>query len=148
MKRGRRTTGTQLLERLPGSTEAKRRLGLILETLSGRRTVTAAGQILGISRRRFHALRTEFLRWALPMLEPRPVGRPGREQIDDRTAGLQAEIEALRVELRATQIREELALTMPHLLRRKARSKKTKPKTARRRKSLAAERPAMSEACR
>jgi hypothetical protein len=143
MKRGRRTTGTQLLERLPGSAEAKKRLGLILETLSGHQTVTAAGQILGISRRRFHALRTEFLRWALPMLEPRPVGRPSTEQIDDRTAGLQAEIETLRVELHAAQIREELALAMPHLLRRKARSKKTKPKTARRRKSLAAERPAM-----
>jgi hypothetical protein len=143
MKRGRRTTGVRLVERLTASAEAKRRLCLILETLSGQKTVTDAGQVLGISRRRFHALRADFLRSALPMLEPRAVGRPGREQMDDRSAGLETEVERLRVELHAAQIREELALAMPHLLRRRATSKKARSRTTRRVKPSAVETPAM-----
>jgi hypothetical protein len=142
MRRGRRTTGVQLVERLEGSAQAKRRLRLVLETLAGQRTVTAAGQALGISRRRFHALRSEFLQAALDELEPRSVGRPGRNQDeDDRVAGLEVEIQKLQVELRASQVREEIALAMPHLLRRARTGKKARARKTRRARSSAVEKP-------
>lgn len=146
MKPQRRPIRTKLLERLAGSAKAKARLRLILETLAGERTVSAAGQLLGVSRRRFHDLRTEFLRDALELLEPRPMGRPVRQQgEDDQRTELEAEIQNLRIDLRAAQVREEIALTMPHLLRRTKARKKARSK-GRRARASTVEKPDMSSA--
>jgi hypothetical protein len=128
MGRGRRPAGAGIVERLDGSTEAKKRLRLILETLAGQRTMALAGRLLGISERRFYVLRKEFLSSALDMLEPRPIGRPGRVPAagDERLMELETEVQRLQVELRAAQIREEIALVMPHLLRRTRAKKKVR----------------------
>jgi hypothetical protein len=125
MTRGRRPEGAGLVRRLAGSNDAKVRLQMIIEVLSGRRTVTQACARLGLSERRFHALRQCALQAALESLEPRPAGRPARTADGEAsTEALEGIVRDLRLELRAAQVREEIALTMPELLRRTAGRKK------------------------
>jgi hypothetical protein len=114
-----------LVERLGGSEAAKARLALILEALAGRRTVAEVCEQLGLGERRLHALRQRALQAAVDSLEPRPAGRPAAaEAADARVVVLEGQVQELRLELRAAQIREEIALAMPHLLRRPRRAKK------------------------
>jgi len=68
-----------LVERLDGSERAKTRLRVILETLSGQRTIPDACEELGIQETMFHRVRSEVLQTALDRLEPRPLGRPPRQ---------------------------------------------------------------------
>jgi hypothetical protein len=124
----------RLVARLDGSAEARGRLAVFLETLAGRRTRGEAALALGISERRFHALRGRLLQAALEALEPRSPGRraqPG-EQTVGQVADLQGQVRDLRLDLRASQIREEIALAMPHLLQRTGRTKKAARRKARR----------------
>jgi hypothetical protein len=117
---------------------------LILETLAGARTATTAAQFLGITRRRFDAVRRQLLLLALGSLEPRPPGRHARQRMEDgQLAELQAQVQKLQIELRASQVREEIALAMPHLLRRTRAGKKARgEKICRARPSITAK-PAM-----
>jgi hypothetical protein len=119
-----------LVEGLEGSAGAKARLVMILEVLAGRRAVAQACARLGLSERRFHALRRGALQAALGGLEPSPLGRPARApaDTDGRAAALEAEVRDLRLELRAAQVREEIALVLPDLLRRRAGGRKATPK--------------------
>ncbi len=135
MTRGRKTEVTRLVQRLDGSDEAKARLTLFLEVLAGKRTVVEAALGLGLGERQFHTLRNRCLQAALASLEPRLLGRPTRQQadVDGRVASLEAQVQSLRLDLRAAQIREEIALAMPHLLHRRGRSKKAGRKKARQR---------------
>jgi hypothetical protein len=116
---GRKPLGSQLVERLEGSQRAKQRLQVILETMAGTRSITGACEILGICESMFHRLRAEVLQTALDRLEPRPLGRPRRritvesQQVD----ALELEVEELRTELQASQVREELAQIMPSIVR-------------------------------
>jgi len=137
-----------LLQDLGGSAEARRRLALILDTLAGQRTVREAAALLGLRARRFHILRRQFLEESLEGLEPRPPGRPGR-QVDaaaGQMAALEAEVRRLRVELQAAHIREEIAIAMPHLLRRDTGKKR--PRAKRPRPRSRASRPATLPASR
>ena len=120
MGRGRRTSGSKLVERLDGSRHAKRRLKLILDTLSGKCTIVDACRELGINEAAFHKLRSRTLQESLEGLEPRPPGRRAQEISPEaeQAAALEEENEALRLELKAAQVREELALVMPHVLKR------------------------------
>jgi len=116
---GRKPLGPQLVERLEGSQRAKRRLQVILETLAGTRSIIEACEKLGICESMFHRLRAEVLQTALDRLEPRPLGRPRRaisaetQQVDV----LEQEVEELRTELQASQVREELAQILPAVVR-------------------------------
>ena len=138
----------ELVEDLGGSAEAKRRFALILETLAGHRTVRGAARLLGLGARRFHILRRQFLEESVDRLEPRAPGRPGREPeaVDGRIAALQEELQRLRIELQAAQIREEIALAMPHLLQRSRTPKKPPARKNRRARPSPAPRPATSSA--
>ena len=111
----------ELLEGLEASHAARQRLMVILQSLAGVMTVAQAGAVLGINRSRFHVLRQEFLTRAAGLLEPRPPGRhrqqPTLTQVEIQR--LRREILELKLDLKATQIREELALIMPHLLHKK-----------------------------
>jgi hypothetical protein len=101
---------------------AKDRLRIILDVLAGRRAVGEACRQLGLSERRFLALRWLALQAALGGLEPRPAGRPARPPSEgEPEAALRATIRDLQLDLRAAQVREEIALAMPELLRRPAR---------------------------
>src|SRR5262245_15223845 len=101
MSAGRKPTGAGLVAGLQGSAVAKARLRLVLETLTGERTITAACQQLGIGERRWHDLRQQMFQAALAGLEPRPAGRP-RQQADapeSRVATLEAAVRELRLDL-------------------------------------------------
>src|SRR5262249_59536399 len=78
--RGRRPAGPGYVEQLDGSTTAKERLKVILETLTGRCRVQEACLRLGICEQRFHQLRQQALEAALAGLEPGTPGRPARQR--------------------------------------------------------------------
>ena len=135
MSRGRPPKGPRLVEGHEGSEEAKRRLQVILETIAGERSVTEACEILGIGETAFHELRAKAVAGALRTLEPGPRGRPKREEPEDASCvkALRKEVQDLKIDLRAAQIREEIALAMPHLLERKKKAMTT-PEGRKRRK--------------
>ena len=113
----RNPLGSQIVSHLSGSVHAKRRLKAILQTLSGQLSIPEACRELGIGESRFHAVRNEVLQRALEGLEPRPRGRPPAPRPDPRIRQLQQQVQSLNLDLRASQIREELAIAMPHLAR-------------------------------
>lgn len=117
---GRKPDGPNLADRLDGPGESKRRLKVILETISGQRTIAGAAAALGVGEARFHELRNQVLQAALVALEPRPAGRPAQERPaqDPKVAELEAQVRELDLENKALLVREQIALTMPHLLKR------------------------------
>jgi transposase-like protein len=116
-RRGRKPTGTNLLEHLEGSARAKARLKAILETLSGQRSIPEVCEELGIQESMFHRVRSEVLQTALDRLEPRPLGRPSlpASPHDARAAELEAKNRHLQLELKAAEVRRELAEALPRL---------------------------------
>jgi hypothetical protein len=134
MTRGRKIEAAQLVARLDGSARARARLEVLLEALAGKRTKADGALALGVSERHFHALLSRLLQAALEALEPRCAGRPTRqaEQAGARVAELEGQVRELRLDVRAAQIREEIALAMPHLLQRKGGTKKAARRKVRR----------------
>lgn len=133
-RRGRKPTGAKLVERLEGSERAKTRLAAILQTLSGQRTIPDVCAELGIQESMFHRVRSEVLQAALERLEPRPLGRPPLPSPpeDARVAELQQENLRLQVELRAAEVRRELAENLPRVVHAaKEPGKKTTGSTTR-----------------
>jgi hypothetical protein len=113
--------GPGLADRLEGPEEAKQRLKVILETISGERTIADAAAAIGVGLARFHELRNQVLQAALAALEPKPAGRPRSEapaDADPKLAELEAQVRELTLEIKASNVREQIALTMPHLLKR------------------------------
>jgi hypothetical protein len=115
--RGRRPSGPEFVDKLAGSPEAKLRLKVMLETLSGGCRVQEACERLGIKEARFDQLRIEILQGALDAAERRPAGRPARSpsaaEIDNDQ--LRERIAQLEAELQAALIRAELAVTLPRV---------------------------------
>jgi transposase-like protein len=138
MGRGRPPKGSSLVDGLEAPSEVKKRLKVILETLSGALSVAEACKRLGVSQTRLHELRQEALRAAAAGLEPKQVGRPRKPapREDSQVEQLEQEIRHLRLELRFAQAREEIAMTMPHVLvpRDKAASKKKAKRKTRKEK--------------
>jgi hypothetical protein len=135
--RGRKPSGPAAVERLPASPQAKERLRVILETLTGTCRISQACARLQVSEQRFDQLRTQVLQAALDCLEPRPLGRPRRPAVPAAVADLETRLEAVQTELAATQVREEIALLLPAVqLHRAGPEKKAQrrrsPKSARR----------------
>jgi transposase-like protein len=129
MSRGRPVKGAKLVEDLEGSRDAKKRLKVILEAISGKKSVSEACAELGIGKSAFHELRTRTLQATLENLEPKPAGRPRMEVTEE-----QAEIERLKrekkellTELEIAHVREEIMLAMPEVFEpaKKAAEKKT-----------------------
>ena len=118
-RRGRKPLATRHVDGLCGSERAKLRLQMILKTLQGKMTVPQACEVLGISESRFHALRNQWLQEALDLLEPRPLGRPPQtvSPEQEEVARLQAENQDLKHRCQVAEAREELARTMPYVLR-------------------------------
>jgi hypothetical protein len=125
MSRGRKPEWAEAVGRLEGSAVAKARLRAVLEALTGRRTLAEVCLELGLSERRVRGLRDRMLQAALAGLEPRPAGRPAPPAGGPRrrVAELEAVVRDLRLDLRAAQVREEIALVMPQLLHRAGRAK-------------------------
>jgi len=128
--RGRLPSGPEYVEHLPGSEQAKERLKVVLETLSGKCRVLEACRRLGISEPRFHQLRTEALAAALAGIEPKPSGRkPAARTVEqEQLVQLQEQLARKDVELRAAQARAEIAVALPHVVQQPStQQKKTRP---------------------
>lgn len=119
---GRPPKGPDLVEALDGPELAKERARVVLETIAGRLTIEEACEQLGVGPSRFHAIRREALEGMLEALAPKPRGRPSNEvdPKDARIAALEEALRESRLELRAEQVRTELALTMPQVIERSA----------------------------
>lgn len=119
MARGRPPKGLGHIDGLSGDAESKRRLRVVLQTLTGERTIEQACGELGVSEPRFHELRQRALEGAVGALLPRRPGRPPKASEPEtpaRLEQLQAENDELRVALQAARVRTEIALVMPHVL--------------------------------
>ena len=118
---GRPNKGVGHVEGLHGGEHEKVRLRLILETISGERSVQDACEQMGIKRARFAELRASTLQAACDELAPRRPGRPRKRDParDAELERLRRERDQLRDEVATAQLRAELALTLPpHLLER------------------------------
>lgn len=126
MKRGRKPLGPRLVGRLDASTRAKRRLETILEEISGKKTLAEACAAIGVAESQYLTLRATALQAALSGLEPGQPGRPSKKptDVEQRLQDLEDEMQMAKIELQAARIREEIAVTMPHLLRRRRGTKK------------------------
>jgi transposase-like protein len=126
--RGRKPSGPEYVERMEGSAKAKERAQVVLETLSGKLSVQEACRRLGIGEALFNRLRKRFLNGGVPALEDRPAGRPPQvvSAETEQIRKLEDDLQQARLELQASQLREEIALSMPHLLQKK-RSRKKNP---------------------
>jgi Winged helix-turn helix len=113
--RGRQAPGPEFVQLLPGDAIAKGRLEVILHIVAGTLSVQAAAATLGVSTQRLHRLRVEALQASIEQLTPRPSGRPRKQATPEqqRIAGLEAEVERLRRELAASQLRTEIAVLLP-----------------------------------
>lgn len=114
--RGRRPKGPgQLVKGLEGDAAQRERLELILLTVAGKLGVSEACARLGITPQRFHQLREECMQAALENLALRPGGRPSNKTLahQEQLDALQQENERLRLELKASKLREEIALVLP-----------------------------------
>jgi hypothetical protein len=124
---GRKPMGPRLVRHLDGSARAKRRMEVILETIAGQRTVREACDCLGIEEAMFFRLRAQALQASVERLEPRPAGRPPcacspqQRQITD----LQQELAEKELELKATEVRLEVAQAIPQLFQDSAPKKTT-----------------------
>jgi transposase-like protein len=110
-RKGCKPKGSALVEHLDGSLQAKERLEVILDTLTGQLTIGQACQRLGVKEARFHRLRMEVLEASLARLEPRSVGRPRQTATAEeiRSAELEHHVAELESELKIATVREEIA---------------------------------------
>jgi hypothetical protein len=132
--RGRRPSEPECVDELDGSQQARLRLKVVLQTIAGQCSVLDACKQLGVCEQRFHQLRDQVLTAALQRLEPRRAGRKPRQATAESTQlqVVQQELAAARIELRAAEVREEIALTLPRLLAEPAaEEKKTRQRTSR-----------------
>lgn len=127
MARGRPPLGPRLVEGIGASEHARKRLKVILETITGEFSLQKACEALGVSEAAFRKMRNKALEGALAGLEPKPAGRPRKETSpeQERIEELEKELKMMELQLFASQVREEIALAMPHLLKdREASGKK------------------------
>jgi transposase-like protein len=128
MGRGRRTDGPDLVSRLEGSDQAKERLALIMQTLTGELSVDEACRKLGLGFTAFSEMRKHALEGALVGLEPGRPGRPAHVETPttEEVHQLKSQITELRMDLEAARLREEIALIMPHVLEPRHKDSKKK----------------------
>jgi transposase-like protein len=132
---GRKPQGPELIDAMIGSQHAKIRLKAFLETLSGEVSVEEVCQQLGICQSRFFEQRTAWLHDSIGLLEPRPAGRPRKEEPSlsaEEARSLRQRVQQLEARAAAVEVQAELARTLPHLVARAAAPKKTASRTSRR----------------
>ncbi|MFH0909903.1 MAG: hypothetical protein V1918_00090 [Planctomycetota bacterium] len=124
----RRPSGAELVEGAEGTEGAKARLKVILETIARMKSIAEACADLGMGEAGFHKLRTRVIQEAVAGLEPRKPGRKPKERSAEaaRIVDLEAEVARLERELKASRIREEIAVTMPHVLGRKKKRERSR----------------------
>ena len=123
---GRKTTGAAIAQTLGGSALAKKRMEMIIATLSGELSVGEACEVLSINEAMFYKLRNRYLEESVALLEPRKTGRKRADPTtEEATIALQQkEISQLKLALEAQRIQTEIALVAPHLLQASSKKKK------------------------
>ena len=113
--RGRRPSGPEFVDKLPGGEKAKARLKILLETIAGERRVLDACERLAISEPRFDQLRLIALQAAIVALEDRPAGRPARQPnaAEEEIAQLRGRIAELEADIGVPALQQ----MFPHLAR-------------------------------
>ena len=105
----RPSRGLDHVERVAASDETRRRLRILLETISGQTSVEEAARRLKLSPSRVHALREQMLQGAAEALEPAPRGRPRAGPAEDpEKAALQRAVDQLEDALLLADTRMEL----------------------------------------
>jgi polyhydroxyalkanoate synthesis regulator phasin len=124
------------IDGLEGPARDKQRLRVILDTITGEKTVLQACEELAVSEARLHELRRQVLQGALTSLAPGRPGRPKKETPaePDRVQELERQISELELELKFSQTREEIAMTMPHVLVGKKNEPQAKARRRKRKK--------------
>lgn len=114
----------RLIEAREGSELAKKRLALFIETLGGKCSVPDACAELGVNEAAFHARRSILITDMLQRLEPRKCGpKPHDRTVSQaEVAELREKIVELERALKASQVREELAVVMPAVVKKKTAS--------------------------
>jgi hypothetical protein len=117
--RGRYPWGPEYIDQLDGSPASKKRLKVVLQTLSGELRMGQACTELQVGDTRFHQLRQVALQAALDALEPRPAGRPSRLPTSEaeHLRRLQQRVQELERALHLAEVREEIALVLPNVQR-------------------------------
>lgn len=115
--RGRRPTGPELVDRLAGSEQARERVKVVLQTMTGELRVQEACKQLDLSEQRFDELRLEAIQAAIASLEPKPAGRPPRTTTIDAAEAdqLRQRVAKLEAELAVATVRAELAAALPRV---------------------------------
>jgi transposase len=128
-RQGRKPLGPALVQHLPGSSRAKERLKVILQTIAGTLTVGEACDRLGIGEAMFHRLRAGVLQAGLTSLEPRPLGRPPRivSTEHEHMTEMQQRLDDLQSELHVAEVRQEIARVLPYVMKREPERKKAAP---------------------
>ena len=89
------------LRSLTASVEARKRMAIILETLTGVRTTQEAADALGVALARYYQLEVYGLEGLLAALEPRARGR--KVSLEQECEGLRTEIARLEREVKRQQ---------------------------------------------
>lgn len=111
MGTGRPNKGADHVDAVDACAGPRQRLRVILETMSGARTVVDACAVLRVSPTRFRQLRQQALQGAVDALAPR---RPGRPRVHD--APTDAKVAGLRAELAYAKRRRAIAETRAALV--------------------------------
>jgi hypothetical protein len=130
---GRKPFRLKHLKKLAVSPSARRRLEWLLKSLGGECTVPEACAALGINESRFHKLRSNWLQASAASLEPARPGRRAKVESPEagQIAALEDKIRELEVQLRAAEVRAELAQALPHVVRAAGGAGKKRPSLAR-----------------
>jgi hypothetical protein len=115
MRRGRKPLGIDQVDRVPGSSAAKKRLRVILANIAGELSTEEACNALGIEPSRLYDLKRRCLEDWVELLEPKTPGRkPAAQTPDqDRIDELKTRIARMELELKAARLQEELARIVP-----------------------------------
>lgn len=135
MAGGRPPLGAALVEHLEAPEVVKQRLKGIIEVLSREKTVETVCGELGIERARFYQLEKQALEGAALALEPKPPGRaarPAPTEAELEVERLRKRVAELKFEVQAAKVREEVATTMPYVLKDRERGEKKREEKKRR----------------
>lgn len=118
MQRGRPPQQSALVDALAGPEDDKRRLRVILATITGEYSIAQACIELDISESRLYYLRKQALEGALQSIAPGKPGRPSKEPSaeEKRAQELEQKAQDLEYQLYTRQVRDELLASLPHVL--------------------------------
>jgi hypothetical protein len=117
MSGGRPNFGVNHVDGIDAPKEEKRRVKIVLQTMTEELSVEEACRRLSIGPSRFHELRREVLEGALAGARPGRPGRPRKEESKEerKIRRLEGRIRDLEEELQLSLLRTELAVALPHV---------------------------------